>query len=157
MPDPHNRIGYSYACCDIMGLDINILATREQSLFLSTVCRLAVVHPLLAERRKNSVQTQGRMGIGSEISINSLIIISACVVLMGLWCQESQKRGTVLHRADKQKYLHFCPCDRPGLVGSHLPMSLWLWSLSSQRCLCVQLLPPAPSPTHVSHSFLVSG
>lgn len=53
MPDPYNRIGYNYACCDIIGLDINILATREQGLFLSTVCQLAVVvHPLRAERRE---------------------------------------------------------------------------------------------------------
>lgn len=35
-----------------MGLDINILATREQGLFLSAVYHLAVVQPpLLAERR----------------------------------------------------------------------------------------------------------
>lgn len=58
MPDPHNEIGYNYACCDIMGLDINILATREQGLFLSTVYHLAVVHPLLAERREELYSSQ---------------------------------------------------------------------------------------------------
>lgn len=49
-PQRNYRIGYNYACSDIIGFDINILATCEESLFLLTVYHLAAAHPFLARR-----------------------------------------------------------------------------------------------------------
>lgn len=92
---PYDRVGYNYAYCDIMGLDINILATREQGLFLFRVYHLAVVHPLLAERR-----TLFKPGVESELDqrFQSTSRQSFPPVWCWCWWQGSKDSSTGLHR-----------------------------------------------------------
>lgn len=47
-------------------MDINILATCEEGLFLFTVYHLAAVHPFLTERVKSIVPARGEMGVRLE-------------------------------------------------------------------------------------------
>lgn len=77
-PQRNYGIGYNYACSDIIGSDINILATCEESLFLFTVCHLAAVHPFLAERGKSTIKARGEMGVRSEALNNPKNHLNMC-------------------------------------------------------------------------------
>ncbi|MXQ92741.1 hypothetical protein E5288_WYG004440 [Bos mutus] len=70
--------GFSRLLSDIIGSDINILATCEESLFLFTVCHLAAVHPFLAERGKSTIKARGEMGVRSEALNNPKNHLNMC-------------------------------------------------------------------------------
>lgn len=88
-PQRNYGIGYNYACSGIIGLDINILATCEESLFLFTVYHLAAVHPFLTERVKSTVPARGETGVKLE-ALNKQLLHILSAPVMGQPGQESQ-------------------------------------------------------------------
>lgn len=92
-PQRNYGIGYNYACSDIIGLDINILATCEESLFLFTVYHLAALHPFLAETVKSTIQARSETGVGSE-ALNKQLLKSHVSVCDGASMPGITARGS---------------------------------------------------------------
>ena len=97
-------------------MDINILATCEESLFLFTVYHLAALHPFLAETVKSTIQARSETGVGSE-ALNKQLLKSHVSVCDGASMPGITARGS--------------SCV-PGLYCFLSPLSAWAGAQSGQ-------------------------
>lgn len=142
-------------------MDINILATCEESLFLFTVYHLAAAHPFLAGRGKSTIQARGDTGVRLE-ALCKQILRTPLHVCGGSRSVRNDGREAA---GSYQSILRFL-CSEPGMelrqTSADLPKSqysLWVCSPSPRRgshvsVFCLHY--PLQLKSHVSTCLLDS-